>query len=460
MDLLFVRGLVAAEDGEPAPLEVGVAGGRIVALGHELPRDGAAVVDCGGLWLLPGLIDVHTHLDLSANGARTRDGFTAGSVAALAGGVTTVLDFAAPEPGQGLVEATRHRREAMAAAMAVDFGLHTVVPGQGPDDLSGAFADLLRLGVGSVKVFTTYPGLASDDRRLLAILRAAAATGMLVEVHAETDALVQDATGALAAAGRTSLAWHAHARPPAAEVEAVGRLLAFAAVTGAELYFVHLSTGAAARLVGDARRRGRAVTGETCPHYLFLDAGRYQGPEPERYLMTPPLRPPAVQQALRRELERGSLSVAASDHCGYSLDQRRGLPLGQAPPGIPGVGMLFPLLYTELVARGGWPLGRLLALLAGNPARVFGLPGKGRVAVGADADLVLFDPGARWTAGDAGSGGVPGYTPYAGWEMRGRVAAVWLRGRPVYGPGAEAVPGQGRWVPQRRRKGVGGCGTW
>lgn len=385
---------------------------------------------------------------------RTADDFVSGSASALAGGVTTVLDFAHQPAGTSL-EAAIEARLAEAAGSRVDYALHL-----NPTDLSGGqLAELPRLtelGVTSAKLYTTYraAGFFCDDDAILRFMRAAAELGWVVMVHCENDAIVEGTRAEFVATGKTGFEHHAASRPAIAEIEAVGRALAFAEEAACPVYPVHLSAGRSAQLIAAARRRGLVAFGETCPHFLVADEGVYADPErAARFIHTPPLRTAADQAILWAELSGGEgLQAVGSDHCGYTLSQRTDCgDLTSVAPGVPGVETLLPLLYTRGVGEGRLSLERLVAVCSENPARIFGLyPRKGALEVGSDADLVLYRPEGEWVLGDGAVHSAAGYTPYAGTTIQGRVAATVLRGTLVYdGERILAPAGSGRFIACR-----------
>jgi dihydropyrimidinase len=333
----------------------------------------------------------------------------------------------------------------------IDYGLHLTVTRL--DD--GWESDLERVvdgGVSSAKVYTTYKDSVFyvDDWTIYRLMERSGGAGLLVQMHAENDDMLQGRRRELERAHQTSIAYHGESRPAVAETEAVSRGLFLSRATGSPIYFVHLSNPLSVDLVREARERGIAAVAETCPHFLCLDASVYERPDAVRFLMTPPIRPADLVAGMWDRVARGDIQTLGSDHCGYSLAQR-GEPSDFrqiASPGIPGTEVLLPLMYTFGVAAGRFGLPDLVRLTSGGPARVFGLwPRKGRVEAGADADLVLFDPTAGGVLTDAELHGAAGFSPFAGLDLAGRVRRTLSRGRVVYADGeVVGAPGAGRFI--------------
>jgi dihydropyrimidinase len=449
--LLIRGGTVVDEDGE-RQVDVVIKDGRVALL--ALPgetRDGdPETIDATGLYVLPGLIDPHTHFSLDTGSGRTADDFTSGSGSAAAGGVTSYVNFAIQHPGQGFEAALDAVRREADGASLVDWSMHLNITNL-EDGWERALERVVDGGVSSAKVYTTYKDSVFyvDDYTIHRLMERSGDAGMLVQMHAENDDILAGARRDLVAHGHTSFAYHAAARPAVAESEAVSRGIFFSRVTGSPIYFVHLSSPLSVDLVSEARERGTAAIAETCPHFLCLDDSVYAGEDAIRYLMTPPIRSEAMRRGLWERVARGEIHSIGSDHCGYSLAQRgEGEDFTRVSPGIPGVETSLPLLYTFGVEAGLIGMADLVRLLATGPARIFGLyPRKGRLSAGADADVVLFDPKARGRLEDADLHSAAGFSPYAGLDLRGRVRTTICRGRVVYDRGkVTGDPGWGRFI--------------
>jgi len=445
---VLIRGGTVVTEGGELEADILVEAGRIAEVRPGIAGDGA--IDATGLYVLPGLVDPHTHFALDTGTGRTADDFTTGSASAAAGGVTTYINFAIQHQGQGFEQALAAVREEADGRTHVDYSLHLNITHLDP----GWEAELERVvdrGVSSAKVYTTYKGTVFyvDDFTVHRLMERSGPAGLLVQMHAENDDLIEGRRRELAAAGLTSFAYHAAARPAVAESEAVSRGLFFSRVTGSPIYFVHLSNPLSVDLVSEARARGLAAVAETCPHFLCLDDSVYGGRDAIRYLMAPPIRDEEMQAGIWARVSRGEIQTVGSDHCGYSLDQRgSSVDFREVSPGIPGVETTLPLLYTFGVDANRITLGDLARLTSTAPARVFGLyPRKGRIAPGADADLVLFDPAARGPLTDSELHTAAGFSPFSGLELRGRVRTTISRGEVVYDRGRVlGLPSHGRFL--------------
>ena len=457
-----------------ARLDLGVRDGRIAAIEPSLDGRAGEEVDAAGLVILPGLVDPHVHLGLPTAGTRTSDSPHSGTAAALFGGVTTVIDFTLQEKGQTLADAHAVRRAEFDGVSYCDYALHANVTdmanlfpagestGVDPETAGvlGAQLDaLLRAGGTSLKVFTCYSenDYAIPPGALRVLFREARRRAMQVLIHAEADRLVTGATDRLVREGRTRPSDYPASRPVQAETEAIGEVIAAAHAEGATPYFVHVSSEAGARAIEHGRGSGE-VYFETCPQYLYLNAGAYGRPDGAQFLLAPPLRAPGDQDFLRACVCGGVADVVATDHCAFRTEQKAlsGAPFTRLPKGLPGVETRLPLTIELLhgpCARNAGSRGsecdytRLVAVLARRPAEIFGLyPRKGAIRVGADADLVLLDPDDAYTlkAGDLHM--ETDFCPYEGIPVRGRVREVFLRGRRVVSGGTLTSPPQGRFL--------------
>jgi len=434
---MLLRGGRVVTAGGERTADVLVEGDKIVEVGPDVHADGP-VVDASGLLVLPGIVDPHTHLLLDTGTARTADDFSSGSASAAAGGVTTYLDFAPQLRSQTFAEALQARRRLIDGQSYVDYGLHlniTNLPPSWERDLDA----LVEAGVTSAKIYTTYRDTIfyADDWTWYRLMQRSGAAGLLVQVHAENDDIVEGTGRLLIDEGKRSLRYHSAARPGVAEAEAVARGLLFSRVTGSPVYFVHLSTPLAIDLVGEARQHGVAAIAETCPHYLVLDDSRYGQPDAARYVMTPPLRDAASQAQLWERLQRGDVQSIGSDHCGFALADREGIDdFTRVSPGIPGVETSLLLLYSFGVVARRLTLPDVVRLLSTNPAKIFGLwPRKGDLAPGFDADVVLFDPRPERVLAAAELHSRAGFSPYEGLTLTGRVKTTIVRGQVVYQEG-------------------------
>lgn len=448
MRVLVAGGTVATASGS-FRADMLAEDGVILEVGENLPSSGATVLDASGLLVMPGGVDVHTHFGLDVGFAQVADDFYHGTKAAAMGGVTCIVEHPGFGPaGCGLLHQIDAFKALAEGRCCVDYGLHGVAQGDGHID---GVAELARAGCPSIKAYTTYGGRLGEEP-LLALMDAAATSPLpvLVAVHCEDHALVSY----LAAQYRRSAPYdpmsHARSRPDYAEALAVRQAAALARAAGATLYVVHLSSAAGLRAVEEAQAEGVNVIAETCPQYLLLDQSRYAGPDGLACVMAPPLRRAQDQDALWRGLRDGAISVAATDHCAFSLADKRRLgasSIFDCPGGIPGVETRLPLLYTYGVLAGRISLERFVDVCCTAPARVMGLTRKGRLEPGFDADVTVLDPQAERVISAAALNQRVDYTPYEGMAARGWPRHVLSRGRVVVRDGVfTGEPGWGRFV--------------
>jgi dihydropyrimidinase len=431
---LVVHGGTVVNAGGSAPATVVVRDGRIEAvLAADVPLPPhERAIDATGSVVLPGGVDPHCHIGQRLGEYAALDDYAQASTAALWGGTTTVVDFAIPEPGQTPLAAAEERRRS-AVISRCDTALHGCVI----DWDSGTEKEIIALaemGVRTIKLFTTYRDvvMAGPDT-ILEVLRTLHAQGGIAYVHAEANHVIEDAQNCAAAVAHADAAHHAGTRPELAEAAAVAQVLATAEHVDAPVYFVHQTTAAAVDLVRDARRRGVRAYTETCPHYLTLDSGVYDGPHPERYVCCPPLRAPETVADLRVRALVGDVDALGSDNCCYSTEQKleHRDDVRLMPNGLPGVETRLPVTWTTLVVEAGMPVERFVAMFSTNPARLNGLAGKGVIAPGADADIVVIDPAVRREVRAADLHMPTDYSPYEGRQLAGWPSVVISAGRVV-----------------------------
>ena len=408
--------------------------GVIVEIGPDLLKaPGEEVLDAAGRYIAPGGIDAHTHLDMPCGDITTADGFRCGSLAAIAGGTTTVLEYAECAEGETLQQGLANWHRKAAGKSFCDNGFHMTVSAW-TEDTPAQMAAAAAAGVTSFKTYTAYQkDIGVDDYALFRIMREAARLGALVCVHCENDGLLRALSEDLEAR-KGEVSAHPDSRPNLVEAEAVSRAADIGMLAGAAVYIVHISTKEGAEAVRRARDRGQTIFGETCPHYLLLDRSRYDLPgfEGAKYVMSPPLRTPEDQHALWEALRNGGLQTVSTDHCAFRFADQKTLgreDFRKIPNGIPSVEHRMELLYTYGPAQ-GMTLPQIAAVTAWNPARIFGLSHrKGQIAPGYDADLVLLDPDAPHVLSAAAQMQAVDYTPYEGMQVRAKVETVLLRGQ-------------------------------
>lgn len=451
IDLVVRGGTVVLETGAFAA-DVLVAGRRVVGLAaHGAVQAGSArVVDATGALVLPGGVDVHTHVGIQFGDFRTRDDFTSATRAAAFGGTTSILEFAFPEPGEAPQAALRKRIGEASSRAWIDFGFHSAIAREADGAALADIETAARMGAPSVKVFTAYRGIMMLELGdVLAVMSAAARARCLVMVHAETESLVERATAELRRKGCGHARHHALARPPIAELDAARSVLELARVSGATVYLVHVTLPEVAAEISAARAAGVRAYGETCPHYLLLDESVYERQQAERYVCSPPLRPAASAGALWRRLG-AELTGVHSDHCCFDGAQKavHADDSTLVPPGLPGIETRIQLMVSEAL-RGRIPMTQVVRLCASEPARLFGMRTKGSLLPGMDADLLVIDPSARGHV--SGLHMETDYSPFDGMELRGRVDTVVAAGTVLLRGGAwcGAEPA-GRFIRRRR----------
>ncbi|MBU5228957.1 dihydropyrimidinase [Intestinimonas butyriciproducens] len=451
MSILIQNGILVLPTG-PIQADLRVAGGRIAELGPGLAPGASRVIDAQERLVFPGFIDTHTHFEMNKGFPNeTADDWYTGTRAALAGGTTTVLDFAEPERGATLASALETWHGRADGAACCNYGFHMTVKDWSPS-IRSELREMTAAGVTSYKVYLAYDNLRLSDAAAYEVVKAVGAEGGVVGCHCENGDLVTEGIRAQQAAGNLSPAAHPLSRPPAVEAEAVGRWLTIAELAGCPVNIVHLSTLRGLEAVRAARTRGQRLYVETCPQYLLLDERSYRLPgfESAKFVLSPPLRAQENCAALWDALEAGEIDTIGTDHCSFRFHGAKELgreDFSKIPNGIPGVEHRPSLMYTYGVAAGRITAVDMARLLAENPARLFGMyPQKGVLAVGSDADLVIFDPNdtGRITAETQYQN--VDYTPYEGMELRGRVDTVLLGGEVAVEGGRVLLERRGRYV--------------
>jgi dihydropyrimidinase len=433
--------------------------GVITHIGQGLSMPADTVVDASGKLVMPGGIDVHTHLDMPFGGTTSADDFESGTIAAAHGGTTTLIDFAIQNFGEGLYpgfEAWMKRAEGKAV---IDYGFHMIVR-ELTDQVSVDMDKMVRdEGVTSFKLFMAYPGVFMvDDATIFKALTKTRDNGGLICMHAENGGVIDTLVAEALRKGQTAPKYHALTRPPRAEAEATGRAVALAEMAGVPIYIVHLSCSAALEKIRQARDMGLPAYAETCPQYLFLSYEDYERPDFEgaKYVMSPPLREKWNQDALWKGLARNDLQVVSTDHCPFCMNEPPQKQAGKddfskIPNGAPGIETRLMLVWDGGVRAGRIDMHRFVEIVSTNPARMFGLwPKKGTVAVGSDGDLVLFDPERETTLSASTHHMRVDYNPYEGRVVRGSPAVVLSRGEVVVDHGNfKAKKGRGKYVKRQ-----------
>jgi dihydropyrimidinase len=437
-----------------------VEGEQIVSLaarGSDLARNfaqGARVIDAGGKLVLPGAVDVHTHMELPFGGTQASDTFETGTKAAAWGGTTTIVDFAVQRKGQALLEGLEAWHAKADGNCFVDYGFHMILSDVNEQTMKEMDV-LVDEGVTSFKLFMAYPGVFySTDGEIFRAMQQARSSGATIMMHAENGIAIDVLVAQALARGETAPRYHALTRPDELEAEATGRAIALAKVAGSPVYIVHLSTTGALEAVAEARAGGQNAFAETCPQYLFLSSDylALEGFEGAKYVCSPPLRAKEHHASLWRGLRTDDLSVVSTDHCPFCYKEQKELGIGdfsKIPNGIPGVEHRLDLTYQGVIA-GELALPRWVEVNATTPARMFGLyPKKGVLAPGSDADVVVYDPSLKHTLSVETHHMNVDYSAYEGMEVTGGVSTVLSRGQVVLEDGKfMGDKGHGVFVPR------------
>ena len=448
--------LVTATDTVQA--DILIRGEKVESISKHLDTKADQSIEASGCYVFPGGIDAHTHLDLPFMGTSSSDDFETGTLAALHGGTTSIIDFAFQTQGRSLREALGIWHEKASGRAVGDYAFHMVVTDfndQTREEIRGLVE---KEGVSSFKTFMAYKGaLMIDDRQMIGLMNEVKKWGGLVTVHAENGDLADSLIAANREAGNTAPKYHALSRPEIVEAEATGRAIDIAYSGGHPLYVVHMTCEGALNRVREATKRNQKVLVETCVQYLLLDDSVYErsGFEGAKWVMSPPIRKPKDQQALWNGINQNLVHVVATDHCPFCMDQKAmgKTDFSKIPNGAPGIENRMELMYSEGVAKKRISLNKFVELNCTAPAKIFGLyPNKGTIAVGADADLVIFDPKLKHTISSDTHHMRCDYNAYEGWQVQGKVRTVLLRGTLAIDCGKAFVgKGFGKYLSRRSR---------
>lgn len=450
-DIVIRNGEVVTSGGAIGRVPLGVEGGAIRQIGGEM--EGRREIDAAGKLVLPGGIDAHVHLTIppieDGEPFAWVDDFESGSAAALAGGITTLGNMSFPEAGE-TPRATLDRELAVAREQSIaDFFLHPVLS-EASEDVLADIPHLLKLGCNSIKIFMVTHTFDAQSEAYVRAIRLAGVEGLITLLHCEDYGLVEEATRRLVVAGHHSLDHYAESRPVTAEIAATQRAIAIAEETGAAVYIVHLSSARALDACLEAQMRGLAVYVETRPLYLHLTAERYGDADGAKYVAQPPIREQADGDALWAGLHQGAIHTFCTDHAPWLLADKLNVThrLDNVRPGVANLQTSLPMLFSEGVRRGRISLRRFVEVTSSNAARLFGLyPRKGEIAVGSDADLVIFDPNLTRTVEGRMLKSRSDYSAFEGWEVTGWPVMTLRRGEVVFDGGdVLGQPGSGQYL--------------
>jgi dihydropyrimidinase len=455
---LIIRGGRVATTTDVFEADVAVTGETIAAIGRGL-GPAKREVDARGRLVLPGGVDSHCHIEqLSAAGIVNADTFESATTSAAFGGTTSVISFAAQHVGMKLPQVLEDYHALARKGAVIDYAFHMIIADPTKETLERDLPALMKQGHGSIKIFMTYDLLKIDDEPLLDILMAARDGGAMLCAHAENHGIISWMVKRLLARGYTDPKYHAISHARFSEAEAFNRLIGMAALLDQPIMIFHVSTAEGAKVIRDARGQGLKVFAETCPQYLFMTADDLVKPgiDGAKWMCSPPPRRAADQEALWQALSLGDLQTVSSDHAPYRFDETGKLRAGpntnfkQIANGLPGLELRLPLLFDAMVSKGKLGLNKFVELTSTAPAKIYNLhPKKGSIAIGADADIAIWDPSRRVTITDEMMHDRAGYTPFAGRTIQGWPTTVLSRGRVLVDDGKLSVqPGSGQFLPR------------
>ena len=458
MSLLIKNGTVAtAADLHRA--DVLIEGEHVKAIGHDLKADSAEVIDAKGMFVMPGGIDPHVHLDMPFMGTFSSDNYETGTRAALHGGTTTVIDFILQTQGKSLRHALEQWRSRMNGNLFGDLSWHMAVTDFNDDTKKEVKEMIEQEGITSFKTFMAYKGaLMIDDRQMVGLMNEVKEHGGMVTVHATNGDMIDFLVQKHRSEGKMAPLYHYLSQPEITEAEATGRFADMASYTGVPAYIVHMTCEGALNHVRDAARRNQRVLAETCIQYLLLDASLYEKPDGAKWVMSPPLREKKDIAALWGAIDQGTVQVVATDHCPFMMAQKAmgSADFSKIPNGHPAIEHRMELLFSEGVHKKRITLNKFVEVTATNPAKIFGMfPRKGTIGIGSDADIILLDPNERHTLSAKTHHMNVDYSGYEGMELTGKVKTTILRGQVAVHNGEVRIKkGYGSFVKRNKVSGM------
>lgn len=447
MDLVIKNGtIVTATDSYKA--DIAVKDGKIVMISKDVEVESRQEVDAQGKLVLPGAIDAHVHLELPVSGTVSADSYEAGTRAAACGGTTMVIDFATQEKGMGLIETVQERLKYIEPQACVDYSFHVAITDLTPEVLE-EFKASVEFGVPSFKLYMVYKDMMVDDGVIAEALERSKETGALIAVHAENPFIIERRTRKLLSEGKTSAWYHYVSRPEFVEVDAVRRMVYLAKTLNAPLYIVHVASSEGLDEVTKARDEGFEIYAETCPHYLNFTNEVYKREDGRNFVCSPPIKGEESRKALWEGIKRGDISTIATDHCPFqSYEKDWGKEdFTKIPNGCMGLENMYPYMLSE-ANKGHISFNKAVEVCCTNVAKIYGCaPQKGTIAVGSDADIVIYDPNKKFIISKDNMHSDVDYTIWEGLEMTGYPVMTFSRGRLVYEDGEfKGIPGWGRFV--------------
>ena len=458
MSILIKNGtVVTAADLHRA--DVLIEGEHVKAIGHDLNAEGAEVIDAKGMFVMPGGIDPHVHLDMPFMGTFSSDNYETGTLAALHGGTTTVIDFILQTQGKSLRHALEQWQGRMNGNLYGDLSWHMAVTDFNDDTKKEVKEMIEQEGITSFKTFMAYKGaLMIDDRQMVGLMNEVKAHGGIVTVHATNGDMIDFLVQKNRAEGNMAPLYHYLSQPEITEAEATGRFADMASYTGVPAYIVHMTCEGALNHVRDAARRNQRVLAETCIQYLLLDASLYEKSDGAKWVMSPPLREKKDIAALWGAIDQGTVQVVATDHCPFTMEQKAmgKDDFSKIPNGHPAIEHRMELLFSEGVNKKRITLNKFVEVTATNPAKIFGMfPRKGTIGIGSDADIILLDPNEKHILSAKTHHMNTDYSGYEGMELTGRVKTTILRGQVAVHYGEVRInKGYGKFVKRAKVSGM------
>ncbi|SMC25204.1 dihydropyrimidinase [Clostridium acidisoli DSM 12555] len=435
--------------------DIGIEGGKVVMIAANINSDNAEVIDASGKYVLPGALDVHTHLQMPFGGTISADSYEAGTRAAACGGVTTVFDFALQQKGDGIIQTAEGRNKLCAPKACVDYAFHVAITDLRPEVLD-EFKAAVDFGISSFKVFMVYKkeGLMVDDGVMCKVLEKAKEVGAIIAVHAENPDLIDMRTEQFLKEGKTSAWYHYLSRPEFVEAEADIRAIHWAKSLNTPLYLVHLANKQGMEEVKRARDEGYEIYAETCPQYLHFTSDVYKREDGRNFVCSPPMKGQESQDALWQGIKSGDIATIATDHCPFqSYEKDWGKDdFTKIPNGCMGIENMYPYMLSE-ANKGRLSFNKVVELCSANPAKIYGCaPEKGTIAVGADADIVIYDPNKEFTVSKDNMHSDVDHTIWEGTKFNGYIDMTFSRGNLVFKDGEFlGKPGWGNFIKRKAR---------